>query len=215
MGHRLDNGSCMSGDVHVQFCERLWGKFLRATLLVICCRYRSDAKDILKALRDRLQKVSLKLNVAKTKLVDFSQTSFRKGQRQETFDFLGFSFYLAWSVGGNVTVKLKTSRKRLRSKLRKVKDWIKANRHKEKLKSLWITFRLKLRGHGRYYGVSHNIEGVRCFYQEAVRIFFKWINRRSQRKSLTWEQFNRFIQIYPAPRAKVYQSLFFLTIVAK
>ena len=176
--------------------------------IVICCRDRSDAKDILKALRDRLQRVSLKLNVAKTKLVDFSQKSFRKGQRQETFDFLGFSFYLTWSVGGNVTVKLKTSRKRLRSKLRKVKDWIKANRHKEKLKPLWITFRLKLRGHGRYYGVSHNVEGVRRFYQEAVRIFFKWINRRSQRKSLTWEQFNRFIQIYPAPRAKVYQSLF-------
>jgi RNA-directed DNA polymerase len=81
--------------------------------IVICCRYRSDAKNILKALRDRFQKVSLKLNVGKTKLVDFSQTSFRKGQKQETFDFLGFSFYHAWSIGGNVTVKLKTSRKRL------------------------------------------------------------------------------------------------------
>jgi len=38
---------------------------------VICCRYRSDAKDILKVFRGRLQKVFLKLNDAKTKLVRF------------------------------------------------------------------------------------------------------------------------------------------------
>jgi RNA-directed DNA polymerase len=33
---RLDDRSRMSGDVHVRFCERLEGRFLRATRLDVC-----------------------------------------------------------------------------------------------------------------------------------------------------------------------------------
>jgi hypothetical protein len=51
----------------------------------------------------------------------------------------------------------------------------------------------KLRGHIQYYGVSSNSVAVGKFVWEAVGILFKWLNRRSQRKSFTWEQFKRFI----------------------
>ena len=37
----MDDGSCMSGDVHVQFCERLGVRFPRATLLFIERLWRS------------------------------------------------------------------------------------------------------------------------------------------------------------------------------
>ena len=40
---------------------------------------------------------------------------------------------------------------------------------------------------------------------EAVGILFKWLNRRSQRKSFTWEQFKRFIQRHPLPRVRVFR----------
>ncbi len=81
-------------------------------------------------------------------------------------------------------------------------------RNREKLPVLWRRFCIKLQGHIRYYGVSFNLAWVEKFVQLATRILFKWLNRRSQRKSFTWEQFNRFIQANPLPRRKVYHPFF-------
>ena len=176
--------------------------------MVICCRYRNDAERIRKALERRLEKYSLRLNVEKTKLISFDKKAYANGMRQGTFDFLGFTFYLGRSRRGYVIVKVKTSKERIRSKLRKAKQWIKANRNRVELRVLWFKFVVKLSGHVRYYGVSFNTYQVSTFLNQSKRIFFKWINRRSQRKSLTWEQFNKFIQKYPPPKAKVYHPLF-------
>lgn len=173
--------------------------------MVICCEYRTDAERILKALKGRLCRFSLKMNEDKTKMVSFKMRDFEKGRKQETFDFLGFTFYIARSKNGWVIVKLKTSAKRIKSKLRNVKMWVKRFRHKYKLRELWERFCIKLAGHIRYYGVSFNSSTVHVFIQKAVRIFFKWINRRSQRRSITWD---KFIILFPLPRVKVYHSLF-------
>lgn len=67
---------------------------------VICCRLASDAARINKALRLRLARFGLKLNTDKTKLVRFSQSRFSRGERQESFDFLGFTTYLGKSRKG-------------------------------------------------------------------------------------------------------------------
>ena len=175
--------------------------------MVICCRYATDADRITKALEGRLAKFKLELNLDKTKSVPFSKRVFDRGRDQGTFDFLGFTFYLARTQKGNVTVKVKTSRKRFRSKLANVKDWVKSNRH-IRLLWLWKTFRSKLLGHLNYYGVSHNDKDVSRFFYEAKKIFFKWINRRSQRMSLTWEKFDIFMARNPLPRVTVRHSLF-------
>lgn len=176
--------------------------------MVICCRYRRDADRIRKALEGRLEKYSLRLNMEKTKLISFDKKAYANGIRQETFDFLGFTFYLGRSRRGYVIVKVKTSKERIRSKLRNVKRWIKVNRSQAKLMMLWFKFAVKLRGHVRYYGVSFNTNQVSIFLNQSKRIFFKWINRRSQRKSLTWEQFNKLIQKHPLPKAKIHHPLF-------
>ena len=59
-----------------------------------------------------------------------------------------------------------------------------------------------------YYGVSFNLAHVRRFLHRATRILWKWLNRRSQRRSMTWDQFHRFLQMHPLPRAKIYHALF-------
>lgn len=176
--------------------------------MVICCEYQSDAERILKALKGRLCRFSLKMNEDKTKIASFKMRGFERGIKQGTFDFLGFTFYIARSKNGHVIVKLKTSSKRIGSKLRNVKMWMIKFRHKYKLKKLWEKFCIKLAGHIRYYGISFNTKAVHMFINEAVRIFFKWINRRSQRRSITWDKFNRFRTLYPLPSVKVYHSLF-------
>lgn len=182
--------------------------FRYADDLVICCRHEEDAVRVRKALGRRLEKYKLKLNEEKTKMVAFSKSKTRRGIKQEAFDFLGFTLYLGKSVRGSTIPKVKTSGKRYRSKLKKMKDWVRQIRNKEPLGVIWKVFSAKLRGHVQYYGVSFNGEAVRKFLREAKRIMFKWLNRRSQRKSLDWEKFNLFIEKHPLPEAKVRHKLF-------
>lgn len=182
--------------------------FRYADDLVICCRHEEDAVRVKKALGKRLEKYKLKLNEEKTKMVKFSTRKSRQGIKQEGFDFLGFTFYLGRSLTGAVIPKVKTCGKRYRSKLNKVKDWAQQIRNKERQGVIWKTFCSKLRGHVQYYGVSFNSKVVGSFLREATRILFKWLNRRSQRKSFDWEKFNLFIKKHPLPEVKVRHKLF-------
>ena len=108
MGLRLDNGSCMSGDVHVQFCERLWGKFLRATLRNIYVRSLRSGERVMQSIVSFIKgKLKLRVNTQKSAV----------GKPQER-KFLGFSF-----TGGKQPNRIKiadASLNRLRSKVRQI-----------------------------------------------------------------------------------------------
>ena len=176
--------------------------------MIICCQYKEDAMRINKALNRRLAKFNLRLNKEKTKIVPFSKREAGRGKSQKSFDFLGFTFYLGRSKGGNIIPKVKTSGKKFRAKLKNVNAWSKAIRNKMKLADIWKLFQAKIRGHIQYYGVSHNTVRVNEFINQAKRILFKWLNRRSQKKSFDWDQFNKFISRYPLPESRVVHNLF-------
>ncbi len=182
--------------------------FRYADDLVICCRNEKDAARIKRALENRLAKFKLYFNKDKTKLVKFSKRKYSQGERQGTFDFLGFTFYLAKLRKGNLSVKLKTSSKRLRSKLKNVNHWMRMIRNRYPLKIIWKTFCAKLRGHIQYFGVSYNYRDVQTFLMRAKRILFKWLNRRSQRNSFNWKSFELFVARHPLPRAKICHKFF-------
>lgn len=175
---------------------------------VICCQYETDAQKIKRSLVKRLEKVKLQLNEEKTKLVTFDKKAAAQGTKQETFDFLGFTFYWGKSKSGRIIPKLKTKAKTMRTKLKKVKEWIKQERNRKPFKEIWKILQSKLRGHVQYYGISHNVEQVEIFIYGAIRIVFKWLNRRSQRKSFTWERFALFYKANPLPEAKIVHRLF-------
>lgn len=175
---------------------------------VICCEYATDALRIRQTLAKRLGKYKLQLNEEKTKLVPFDKGAARQGVKQGTFDFLGFTLYWGKSRAGRVIPKLKTRAKTIRTKLKKVNEWAKQIRHKRPMKEVWKIFKAKMRGHVQYYGVSHNIEQVNTFLYMATKIIFKWLNRRSQRKSFTWEKFQLFMRAEPLPRGKIVHPLF-------
>jgi hypothetical protein len=103
---------------------------------------------------------------------------------------------------------VKSSGKRLRAKLKKVSEWAREARHQYKLMELWRIFCAKLRGHVQYYGVSFNAKYVASFLEKAKRILLKWLNRRSQRQSFTWEQFSEFFRANPLPKVKIHHALF-------
>ncbi len=182
--------------------------FRYADDLVICCRYEEDAKRIKSVLGKRLAKYKLEVNEEKTSMVNFSKSNHRRGIKQGSFEFLGFRFYLGKSLKGVVIPKLKTSGKRFRSKLNNVKAWAKQIRNKIPLGEIWKIFCAKLRGHVQYYGVSFNFKMVAKFLNEAKKIIFKWLNRRSQRKSFDWNKFDLFVKKHPPPCAKIVHRLF-------
>lgn len=175
---------------------------------IICCQYDEDALRIRKALAKRLEKYKLKLNEEKTKQIPFDKSLVAQGVEQGTFDFLGFTFYWGKAKSGRIVPKLRTKAKTMRAKLKRVSEWIKQIKDKKPLKQIWKTFTAKLRGHVNYYGVSHNAENVSKFLNEAKKIVFNWLNRRSQRKSFTWEQFAKYIKTHPLPTVKVVHRLF-------
>ena len=175
---------------------------------VICCQDDYDTKRIMKVLGKRLSKFGLKLNEDKTKLVPFSRFEAGKGKQQGAFDFLGFTFYLGRSKTGRVIPKVKTIGKRVRSKLKRVNDWCRKIRNQYKLKEIWKRFCIKLAGHIQYYGVSFNSKRVAIFCKHAIHLFFKWINRRSQRRTFSWDKFKQFMKRFPPPRARVCHKLF-------
>ena len=176
--------------------------------LVICCQYGTDGVRVHRALVLRLNKYGLKVNEDKTRLVNFSKTRQTLGERQGSFDFLGLTFYLGTSRKGAVIPKLKTSRKRLKSKLKRVTEWIRINRSRMRLARLWAIFSSKLRGHIAYYGISFNYESVDQFFRLSTEIVFKWLNRRGGRKKFNWEKFKLFIKLNPLPANKTYHKLF-------
>lgn len=175
---------------------------------IICCQLDKDAQRIRESLGKRLEKYKLKLNEEKTKQVPFDKRLVKQGVEQGTFDFLGFTFYWGRARSGTVIPKLKTKAKSMKAKLNKVTEWIKAVKDKKTLREIWKTFVAKLRGHVNYYGVSHNADYVSKFLNEATRIVFKWLNRRSQRKSFNWEQFAKYIEKHPLPTVKIVHRLF-------
>ncbi len=54
----------------------------------------------------------------------------------------------------------------------------------------------KFRGYYNYYGAIGNSKGLNEFYGQAVKILFKWLNRRSHRKSFTWGKFKAKMKWY-------------------
>ena len=176
--------------------------------VVICCRYVRDGERIRKAFTGRLARFGLWLNEAKTRMVSFRQPARDSRGRRPVFEFLGFTFYWGRSRRGYPIPKVKTSSSRLRAKFVALIAWAKAVHSRYPLERFWAVFCAKVRGHVRYYGVTFNTRALGVFVYQAIRIAYKWLNRRSQRRSFTWETFRSYIDRHPLPRLAVYHALY-------
>jgi group II intron reverse transcriptase/maturase len=159
----------------------------------ICAfRYKEDAQRFYNTLGKRLGKFGLELAEEKTKIVRFSR--FRT-HKNSSFEFLGFEFRWGISRNGKDTITRRTSRNKLRKSLKAFTVWCKQNRSK-KIKKIVGMLNVKFRGYFNYYGVMSNSKGLNQFYYEAMKILYKWLNRRSQRKSFDWEEFKEKMKWY-------------------
>jgi RNA-directed DNA polymerase len=182
---------------------------------VCMVQYQEDAQAMLQALCERFAQFDLALHPEKTRVISFGryerQNARRQQRRPNTFDFLGFTHYCDRSRRGKFIVGRKTSRKKFRRKCRELNAWLKAVRSVCPVKQWWPVLRAKLTGHYQYYGISGNMRTLSRFYHLAVRLAWKWLNRRSQRRSFSWERFRAYLEHYPLPKPRIVHNLYTLS----
>lgn len=181
---------------------------------VFCFQNREEARKFYQDLEERLRKFGLEIAAEKSKIVSLGkerETGIDKddemtGTGLGSFDFLGFTHYAAMK-SGRVVVKRKTSKKKFKASLQRVKEWLKANMHTD-IKDLMKKLGIKLTGHIRYYGVTCNSGGISRFIWQVRWLLYRALNRRSQRKGLNWSKFKLFLQKYPLPKPIIYVNIF-------
>ncbi|PHJ38076.1 RNA-directed DNA polymerase [Desulforamulus profundi] len=178
---------------------------------VCCFQYEHEAKRFYYELIKRLEKFNLNIAPEKSKIIEFGLFAARNVKKRgenkpETFDFLGFTHYCGVSQNGKFRVKRKTSRKKYQGALYRMKQWIKANRTTP-VSILLEQIKPKLVGYYRYYGITDNGPMIHRYWYEVTKLLFKWINRRSQRNSYTWEKFLLLLKVKPLPKPKIYFSI--------
>lgn len=198
-------GSIMSpilANIYLHYVLDVWFLNNYASYNNIIVRYADDAvfffnseetaKSFVQALKLRVQLYGLTLNMDKTTSIEFGKND------EKSFSFLGFTFYWGKKTKGvRRKLKIKTNQKTLHKKIQEFYLWIKLIRSKLKTGKIWELARAKIRGHYNYYGYAMNLPKINQFYFEAIRSMFKWLNRRSQKKSFTWKKFLRKLKFNP------------------
>lgn len=157
-----------------------------------------DAQRFYKELEERLRKFGLEVAAAKTRVIPFS-----RGRLGETsFEFLGFELRWGSDRKGQARLKRRTSRKKFRSSVKRVAEWCKKNRHR-RVGEQFQRLNAKLRGYYNYYGVNGNYDSLKEFFHLVQRLQRKWLNRRSQRPSYTWEGYYALGQHFALERPRI------------
>ena len=193
-----------------EVARRLRGKIFLVRVaddFVIGCETKEDAQKLMEVLPKRLAKYGLKLNIEKTRLLDFRRPTSNETKGKSTFDFVGFTHYWGKSRKGYWVVKRKTATTRLHRALKRINDWARAHMHCP-LTEQYAQLQAKLRGHYNYYGITGNCHALQTVKYWAERFWHYWLNRRGD-AGLTWTDFReKVLKRFPLPAARVVHSIF-------
>lgn len=179
---------------------------------VCCFQSETEAKKFYRDLIVRLKKFNLEISEDKTKIVPFGKYTRKHNKRKgkgkpETFEFLGFTHFCSLSKQGKFRVKRRTSGKKMRAKLKECKEWLRTNRNLN-IHDMYDRLYRSLNGYFNYYCITDNGQNVRNFVDKVKILFFKWLNRRSQRKSFNFDKFTLFLRKFPFPTPKVKVNIY-------
>lgn len=179
---------------------------------VVTFQHKNEAEWFYNRLKRRMGNFGLQMEEEKTRLIEFGRFAEQNSQKRrhkaaETFTFLGFTHYCSTSKGGWFRVKRKTSRKKFSKKCREMNREISLRRDIP-IKDLVTWVNQVLDGYNNYYAITDNSEAISKFYHRVLKLLFKWLNRRSQRTSMNFEQFNMMLKQYPVRRPKIKVNIY-------
>jgi group II intron reverse transcriptase/maturase len=200
--------SPLLANVYLHYVFDLWAEWWRrrhahgdviivrwADDFIVGFEHEADAQRFLVELRERFTKFGLELHPDKTRLIEFGRFAATNRQarglgKPETFDFLGFTHICATMRDGRFWVRRITISKRMRAKLREVKDQLKVRRHQPiPDQGQWLAS--VVRGHRAYYAVPGNRAAVATFRTQVTKLWHEALERRSQRTRVNWIRMDR------------------------
>ncbi len=157
---------------------------------IIGFQYQSDANRCFRELRERLTKFGLELHPDKTRLIEFGRfaETNRKARGQgkpETFDFLGFTHYCGRRRTGSFVVKRKSIAKRLRAKIKVVKQKLRTKIN-DKVSEQGAWLRSVVQGWFNYHAVPGNRQALNEFRKQVYRSWRQLLQRRSHKAKTKW-----------------------------
>ena len=173
---------------------------------IVGFEHRHEAEQFLADLKARLARFGLNLHPEKTRLIEFGRYAIANRRarglgKPETFDFLGFKHYCATRRDGSgFVLGRKPMAKRMRTKLREIKERLMATRHDGiDGQGKWLA--QVLRGWMAYYAVPMSGSAISAFRHHMIERWHGALMRRSQRRRLTWTRMKTIADRYlPFPR---------------
>lgn len=212
--------SPLLANVYLHYVLDLWVAWWRnhcATGVVTIVRYADDfvmgfqherdARRCLAELQERFARFGLTVHPDKTRLLEFGSFAAPRRKRRgegkpESFDFLGFTHSCSWTRDGRYSVRRKSIAKRMRTKLKSMKETLMRRRHAP-LPEQGAWLRRVVQGWFNYHAVPNNSKALAQFRYWAGRIWWKVLRRRSQRarETLWWPRMRTIIDRWlPKPR---------------
>jgi RNA-directed DNA polymerase len=175
--------------------------------VVIVFSDEADARRVMEVLPKRFGKYGLTLHPEKTRLVPFHRPKGGNDDGPGAFDFLGFTHFWGKSRWKNWVVQRKTASSRMRRALAAVAAWCRAHRH-DPVREQHKALSRKLVGHYQYFGITGNWSALNLVRRRVQETWRKWLDRRSQRRRMSWERFTELLARMPLPPPKVVHSAF-------
>jgi len=178
---------------------------------VACFQYREDAERFRQSLKERFKEFGLEMAEEKTRCIEFGrfarENAYKRGDKPKEFTFLGLTHYCGKTKEGYFKVKRRTSRKKLGQSLSKFNRWAKKARQVLRKGEMLRQARLRVMGHLGYYAITDNLRRCDTYVYHAMRILYKWLNRKSQRKAYTWEGFMQALAYVDWPKVRLRKDL--------
>jgi RNA-directed DNA polymerase len=174
-------------------------------------QYRTDAEAFLESLKERMAGFHLELAEEKTRHLECGRyaraNAYQRGEKPQEFTVLGMTFFCGKTRHGAFKVKRKTSRKQRQQSLARLTDWIRRYRNLLPTGDLLRQAKRRIQGHLNSYAITDNAESCQRYMHLTRRALCTWLNRRSQRKSYTWNGFLQALRHVGWPQVRVRVNL--------
>jgi RNA-directed DNA polymerase len=175
--------------------------------VLACVQYWTDAEAFRESLGHRMAAFQLELAEEKTRQLACGRyaraNAYRNGGKPQACTFLGMPFFGGKTRYGAFQVKRQTSRQTLQQSLARLTDWLRRCRHLLPTGDLLRQAKTRIQGHLQYYAITDNSESCQRYMHLTRRTLCKWLNRRSQRKSYTWDGFLQVLRQVGWPQVRV------------
>ena len=176
-----------------------------------CFQYEGDAGLFRNRLTDRLESFGLEVADEKTRCIEFGRFARAEAQgrggKPKEFTFLGFTHYCGKTRKGNFRLKRRTCRKKFAQSLREFTEWARKSRSVLRKGEMLRRAKVRIDGHLNYYAITDNVLMCSTYRHHATRILFKWLNRKSQRRTYTWKGYLQALRWVGWPKVNIRKDL--------